>query len=52
MSLMQQTIQNQLTKIKGAGDKQSEVSEDETQIMDKIKREFEEFLERKYEMSP
>jgi len=38
--------------MKGAGDKQSDISEDDAQIMDKIKREFEEFLERKYEMSP
>ena len=33
-------------------EKQSDNSEDETQIIDKIQREFEEFLEKKYEMSP
>ena len=46
-----QALQNQLGKQK-AQDKQSEISEDENQIVDKIRKEFEEFLERKYEILP
>ena len=34
------------------GDKQSDISEDDNQIVERIRKEFEEFLERKYEILP